>query len=269
MSRLSRSFKALKKQNRAALITYFMAGYPDAGTSLSLIAAAAAEGADIIEVGIPFSDPVADGRVIEHAGEAAMAGGMTPDGALELISLARKTTEVPLVIMTYYNVILRQGVAAFADKAARAGADGVIIPDLPPEEGAEWIEAARASGLETVFLIAPTSTDSRIRAAAKASSGFVYCVSLLGVTGSGKGPGEGLADFIARARGLTKKPLAIGFGISTPAQAAAAGEIADGVIVGSALLEKISGENNQRDVARAAEFTRELAVAISGSIDHN
>lgn len=269
MNRLSSRFKVLKRQSKTALITYIMAGYPDLETSLLLVPALAAAGADVIEIGIPFSDPLADGPVIQHAGEVALKNGMTTDGVLDLVRRVRAEVDIPIVLMTYYNVVLRQGTAGFAAKAAAAGADGVIIPDLPPEEGGAWIKAAKSAGLEPVFLIAPTSTDKRIKAAARVSGGFVYCVSLLGVTGSGKGPAAGLRDFITRARRLTSKPLAIGFGISTPEQAREAAGIADGVIVGSALLDKISGENNGRDVEAAAAFVSELAVAISRPLDHN
>jgi tryptophan synthase alpha chain len=262
MNRLSTRLQQLKQQGRTALITYIMAGYPDLESSGQLISALVEAGADIVEIGIPFSDPLADGPVIQHAGEVALKQGATTAKVLELVRQARAEVDVPLVLMTYYNVVLRQGLDAFAQKAANAGADGVIIPDLPPEEGAAWRQAAGAAGLATVFLIAPTSSARRIRAAARASSGFVYCVSLLGVTGSGAGPAAGLRDFIARARRITKKPLAVGFGVSTPVQAREVAKFADGVIVGSAILDAVGAAADGGGTVAAAAFTRELKEAI-------
>lgn len=269
MNRLDVCFATLKKQNRTALITYIMGGYPDIKTSRRLIVALADAGADVIEIGVPFSDPLADGPVIQHAGEIALKNGATTDKVMELVRQARAEVDAPIVLMTYYNVVLQKGLANFARTAAEAGADGVIIPDLPPEEGAEWIRAARENDLATIFLIAPTSSDKRIRVAAKASTGFIYCVSLLGVTGSGKGPAAGLANLIKRARAVTNKPLAVGFGVATPEQARAVARTADGVIIGSAILDKISEGNPGRDIEAVAAFTRELVVAISRPIDHN
>lgn len=262
MNRLTARFKTLRGQGKTALITYVMAGYPDLETSQHLIPALAGAGADIIEIGIPFSDPLADGPVIQHAGEVALKNGTTTDIVLEMVRQVRGDIDIPLVLMTYYNVVLQQGLAAFAQKAADAGADGVIIADLPPEEGARWRKEAANAELATVFLMAPTSTDQRIKTVARTSTGFVYCVALLGVTGSGKGPAAGLGDILARARRLTKKPLAVGFGIATPEQASEAAKIADGVIIGSAILDKISGKDMDRDVATVAAFVKELKTAV-------
>jgi tryptophan synthase alpha chain len=262
MNRLSARFQQLRQQGRTALITYVMAGYPDLETSRQLVAALAGAGADIVEIGIPFSDPLADGPVIQHAGEVALKQGTTTAKVLELVRQARAEVDVPLVLMTYYNVVLRRGLTVFADQAAAAGADGVIIPDLPPEEGAAWRQAAGAAGLATVFLIAPTSTDRRVKTAARASSGFVYCVSLLGVTGSGAGPAAGLKEFVTRARQMTKKPLAVGFGVSTPAMARAVAGFADGVIIGSAILNLIGEGQKDGGDAAAAAFVRSLKDEI-------
>ncbi len=261
MNRIDKTFAALKNEGRAALITYVMAGYPHGVDTAKTIAAIAEAGADIIEVGIPFSDPLADGATIQKASEESLAGGMTPDKALKEIAKARRTTQAPILVMTYYNVVLRYGPERFAEAAAAAGVDGAIVPDLPPEEAGRWQNAAVAQDLCTVFLVAPTSSTERIRGAAEASAGFVYCVSLAGVTGGRAKLAPGLPDFIAAVKQTTDKPVAVGFGVSTPAQAGDLSRLADGVIVGSALIDRLAAGGSE-GIAAATGFVSELRAEM-------
>ncbi len=261
MNRLERKFAFLKSDGRSALIPYIMAGYPDDLATVTLITALAGAGADVIEIGIPFSDPLADGATIQKASEVALAGGVTTDKVLAFVREARCVTEVPLVVMTYYNIILRYGLKRFAAAATAAGADGVIIPDLPPEEAEAWKHVASEQDLSTVFLVAPTSSEERIRSVADASTGFVYCVSLAGVTGGRRELSDGLPGFIKRVKNMTSKPVAVGFGVSTPKQAGELSRLADGVIVGSALIDKMAA-GGLEGAASAAEFVTELKAAM-------
>ncbi|MFA5866518.1 MAG: tryptophan synthase subunit alpha [Actinomycetota bacterium] len=261
MNRIDKTFEALKKEGHAALITYIMAGYPRGLDSAKTITAIADAGADLIEVGIPFSDPLADGATIQKASEESLAGGMTPNKALAAVAEARKVTQTPILVMTYYNIIFRYGLEPFAEAAAAAGVDGAIVPDLPPEEAGKWQTAAGAQGLGTVFLVAPTSSPARIRGAAEASDGFVYCVSLAGVTGGRAKLAPGLPAFIETVKQTTDKPVAVGFGVSTAAQAAELSRLADGVIVGSALIDRLAA-GGAEGVASAAGFISELKAEM-------
>ncbi len=257
---------------RASLIVYLMAGYPDRETSLASMRAAAAAGADIIEVGVPYSDPLADGPVIQRAGALASAapGGF---GLTESIDLAREFLAdpgvehvPPLVLMTYLNPVLRLGMAPTAARSAEAGISGFIIPDMPPDSrfAAEWAGAAKGAGLDSVFLVAPTSTDERLRLVAEHTDGFIYCVSTTGITGErAELPAElpGLVRRVGDARvaaGCPGLPVAVGFGIGTPEQVAAVTQLADGVVVGSAAVRR------QDDPARLGGFVAELAEAVHG-----
>ncbi len=261
MNRIDKTFARLRQEGRAALITYVMAGYPRGLDPAKTIAAMADAGADLIEVGIPFSDPLADGATIQKASEESLAGGMTPDKALAAVAEARKATQTPILFMTYYNIILRYGPERFAEAAAAAGADGAIVPDLPPEEAGRWRTAAGARGLSTVFLVAPTSSPARIKGAAEASDGFVYCVSLAGVTGGRSKLALGLPAFIETVKRTTDKPVAVGFGVSTGTQAAELSRLADGVIVGSALIDRLAA-GGTAGVASAAGFVSELKAEM-------
>ncbi len=261
MNRIDKTFADLKKDGRAALITYVMAGYPKGVGSAKTITAMAGAGADIIEVGIPFSDPLADGATIQKASEESLAAGMTPDKALAGVAEARKVTQTPILVMTYYNVILRYGPERFAEAAAAAGVDGAIVPDLPPEEAGRWRKAALAQDLCTVFLVAPTSSEARIRGAAEASAGFVYCVSLAGVTGGRAKLSPGLPAFIEAVKQTTDKPVAVGFGVSTAVQAGELARLADGVIVGSALIDRLAA-GGAKGIASAAGFVSELKAEM-------
>ncbi len=245
VSRIHGKFSALKADGRAALIPYIMAGDPDLSVSYSLIQELERRGADLIELGVPFSDPVADGPVIQKASERALRQKTTLAGVLDLARSSRKLTEIPLILMTYYNPIHRYGEARFVHDAVACGIDGVIIPDLPPEEADSLLREARPAGLDVVFLLAPTSTPERIRQVSSRSSGFIYYVSLTGITGAGLGALEEVEARVRRIRRTARLPVAVGFGISNPEQAARIARWADGVIVGSALVKLV--EEHQGD----------------------
>ncbi len=261
-NRLTRTLAALGARGRRALIPYIMAGDPDPGATERLVKILVDAGADAVELGVPFSDPIADGPVNQRAGLRALAHGMGLRPALDLVSRLRKTTQAPLAFMTYYNLLLRYGVSAFCRDAVGAGLDGIIIADLPPEEGAELTTSARAAGLATIFLLAPTSTEERIRAVAAASTGFIYCVSRTGVTGVRDALPEGLAELVARIKAQTATPVCVGFGISRPSQAREVAKVADGVIVGSALVQML--EEQPEDLERIGAFVRDLRAAVGG-----
>jgi tryptophan synthase alpha chain len=214
----------------------------------------AASGADIVELGVPFSDPVADGPTIQRSSERALRNGTTLAGVLELVRRIREKSEVPLVLFSYFNPVLQMGVERFAADAKAAGADGVLITDMTPEEAEEYCRAVRAHGLDTVFLAAPTSTDARLRLISRASSGFLYLVSRTGVTGAKDQLADELPAFVRRARASTSLPLAVGFGISQPGHVSVLGRLADAAVVGSALV----GEIEKAKTAEAAE----AAIAI-------
>jgi tryptophan synthase alpha chain len=241
---------------RAALMPYLMGGFPDLQTSLSAALAAADGGADLIELGIPFSDPLADGPVIHAAGTAALAAGVTPHGVLGLCE--QIAVRVPVVLMVYANIVLTAGASAFALKAASAGASGLIVPDLPHDEADEVRAACGAEGLALVPLVAPTTTPERIAAIGADARGFVYVVSLTGTTGERDEIQEGLAQTVERVRASTDVPVAVGFGISTPEQARSVAELADGVIVGSRVV-RAAGEGGAEAVG---SVVRELAAAL-------
>jgi tryptophan synthase alpha chain len=241
-SRIDRRFAALRAQNRAALVTYLMAGDPDAGTTVALMHALVAGGADVIELGVPFSDPVADGEAIQLAAGRALRAGMTVHGVLDLGRRFRTDdAETPVVLMGYLNPIERMGYGAFAQAATTAGVDGVLTVDLPPEEGEGLLPALREAGLAPIFLVAPTTTDQRMTWICDQAQGFVYYVSLKGVTGAASLDLAAVGDRLAVLRRLTRLPVGVGFGISGPAQAAAVAAVADAVVVGSALVQTIAG----------------------------
>ncbi|HEY3373518.1 MAG TPA: tryptophan synthase subunit alpha [Candidatus Aquicultor sp.] len=254
-------FEQLRAGNKAALMPYLMAGFPNIEASLKLITGVAEAGADLIELGIPYSDPLADGPTIQAAAECALANGVTTDTAFELVRRARQHTATPIVIMTYYNIIYRYGMKRFAINAGEAGVNGVICPDLPPEEADPWRHTAATYGIATVMLATPTSGEDRLRNIARMSSGFIYCVSLTGVTGARANLPANLADFIKRIRKVTDKPLAVGFGISQPEQAKQIAGIADGVIIGSALISLI-GNAGETCVETAVSYISEIRAVM-------
>ncbi len=262
MSRIAKRFEELQSAGEKALVCFLTAGDPDYETSKSVILTTAQSGADIIEIGMPFSDPLADGPSIQSASQRAIQAGMTPMRTFELAKSVREQTEVPLVLMTYFNPVQKIGLEKFANEAATSGIDGVIMTDLPPEEAADWVEAAQSAGLDRVFLLAPTSTDERIERVAQIGSGFIYCVSRTGVTGvQGEVPAE-VGGIVERIRKTTKKPVAVGFGISGPEHVRKICRIADGAVVGSALVNRIAANTNRATLqGEVREFVSSLKEA--------
>lgn len=247
-----------------ALMPYFTLGYPDYDTSLDIIQACAAAGADMLELGIPFSDPLADGPTIQHSSHVALEKGMTVQRCLQGVrALRERGLRQPLLLMGYLNPLLAYGLPRFAADAAQAGANGFIIPDLPPEEAGEFQALCRQKGLDMVFLLAPNTPELRMQRIARESGGFVYLVSVTGVTGARAALPPHLPAFIQQVRTHADKPLAVGFGIATPEQAAAVGQMADGVIVGSALIKTV--QRAQDPAAAAADFVGRLRTALDNN----
>jgi len=238
MSRIDHTLRRLKARGQAALIPFIMAGDPHLQATEVLVSSITEAGADMIELGIPFSDPIADGPIIQSASLRALRNGVN---VKEILSLAKrlKRIDTPLILMTYFNPVFRFGLRDFAEACRNSGVDGVIIPDLAPEEAGTWIQEARRRDLDTIFLIAPTSPPHRIKWINRCSRGFIYYVSVTGVTGTRERLPEDLEFALRQAREKTRKPLAVGFGISTPEQARAVSRLADGVVVGSALVKVI------------------------------
>jgi len=237
--RIAKRFRELSEAGELGLIAYITAGDPSLGASEKIVLAAARAGADAIELGVPFSDPVADGPTIQRASERALRSGTTLAGVLELVRRLRARTDVPLVLFGYFNPFLQMGLERFAAAAAAAGADGVLVTDMTVEESDEYRAAMRARGLDTIFLAAPTSTDARLERIAECSSGFLYLVSRMGVTGAREAMPEELPALARRVRRFTRLPLAVGFGISLPEHVSMLGGIADAAVVGSALVAEI------------------------------
>ena len=239
MSRLEATFTRLRARGERALVAYLMAGDPSLAETRRLVVEADRRGADVIELGVPFSDPLADGPVIQRAGTRALAAGTSLARVLEMVSTLRAQVHVPLVVMTYYNPVLAFGLKSFARTAADAGADGVIVPDLPWEECEPLRAETEPAGLDMIQFVAPTSTPTRVKTIARLSRGFIYVVSLTGVTGARRELPKDLDAQIRTLRLVTTKPVCVGFGVSTPEQVAAVGQIADGVAVGSAIVRTI------------------------------
>lgn len=262
-SRLDATFAALRARRERALVPYFTAGDPSIATTRQLVVEAARRGADVIELGIPFSDPLADGPVIQRATQRALAAGVTLPRVLELVREMRGEVSVPLVFLTYYNPILAFGLKAFCRTAVEAGIDGVIVADLPPEEAGPLQVEAEPAGLDLVHLVAPTSTPERMRRIARASQGFIYMVSLTGVTGERAALAPELSQQLRALRAITTKPICVGFGISTPAQAREVGRVADGVIVGSAIVRLVEQHGATPDLlARVGDFIAALKAPL-------
>jgi len=240
MNRIDRTFKELRKNGRKALIPYIMAGDPDLDATKKYIDDLESSGADIIELGVPFSDPLADGPTIQRAAERSLQKGTTLRKVLKLVKEIRKTSEIPLILMSYYNPIFKLGIESFIRKAVKAGVDGVIIPDLIPDEAYEFMKLSRQHNLDTIFLLAPTSTDDRIRIVSKASTGFIYYVSITGITGAKLSMGTLMKKTLETINSATRKPVAVGFGVSNAKEAASVASRADGVIIGSAIVKLIA-----------------------------
>jgi tryptophan synthase alpha chain len=253
LARISNLFSA----GHAALMPYFPLGFPDAQTSLDVIVALSEAGVSAFEIGLSFSDPLADGPVIQHATQVALEQGITVKRSLEMIAeLRSRGVTQPFLVMGYTNPILAYGLERFVDEAAVAGADGFIVPDLPPEEADDLDRLCRARGLGLIYFLAPTSTDDRVKLVAEKAQGFIYLVSIAGVTGARAQVASGLSDFVGRIRRTTSTPIAIGFGVSTPEQAGEVSRIADGVIVGSAVVQIVDRAEDKPQAA--AQFIRAL-----------
>jgi len=262
-TRISRRFAELSKAGELGIVAYITAGDPTLDASLRFVLAIAEAGADVIELGVPFSDPLADGPVIQRASERALKSGTTLAGVLELVKRIRKSSQVPLVLFSYYNPILQMGLEKFAAAAASAGADGVLATDLTPEESEEYRRIVAAHKLDTIFLGAPTSTDERLAKIAACSSGFLYLISRTGVTGVKDAMPDDLPALLRRTRSVTQLPIAVGFGISLPGHVSMLGGLADAAVVGSALVSEI--ERATRSGSGVAEITV-ASRALAGKI---
>ena len=253
-TRIQTLFERTRKENRAAFIAYVTAGDPSPEQTPEIVAALERGGVDLIELGVPFSDPIADGPVIQRAAARALAAGTTVPKVLGIARQIRNTSEMPILLFTYLNPVLRYGLDKLARDAKAAGIDGCLLTDVSVEEAEPYVAAMRAAELDTVFLAAPTSTERRLKLVAQYSTGFVYLVSRTGVTGEQMALSQDLAPLIEKMRAVTKLPLAAGFGISTPDQAGAVAKMADGVVVGSAIVRQI-----EKDPAGLESMVRSLA----------
>lgn len=264
MSDLERAFARCRAEKRAAFVPFLMGGDPDLDATGELLQALVAGGADVVEIGVPFSDPIADGPVNQRAAARALAAGATLSGVLRVVARHRDRLGVPVVLFTYFNPLHVRGLEVFAEQAAASGVDGVLCVDLPPEEAeTELVPALRRNGVDSIFLLAPTSTRDRIARVAARASGFVYYVSRTGVTGEQDELPKGLEREVKRVRRKVGAPVAVGFGLSTPKQVAAVGRIADGVVVGSALVRLIEEHAGDPALAvRVEHRARELREAL-------
>jgi tryptophan synthase alpha chain len=262
VTRIGDTFARLRREGRPGLVTYTTAGDPDLPRSGEILKALDRAGADVLEVGVPFSDPLADGPVIQRATERALAAGGSLRASLSLIEKVRPRVDAPIVVFSYANPIMRMGVDAFARRAAEAGVDGVLALDLPIEEAADFRASLRAAGLDTIFLLSPTTTDTRIRKAAELGSGFLYGISRLGVTGARDSVASGAEALVRRIRAHSSLPIALGFGISRPEHVAEVCAYADAAVVGSALVSKIAEESGSAAlIDRVEEYVRWLKGA--------
>jgi len=265
VTRLDQRFAALKREGRAGFVAYVMAGDPDAETSLRIVQGLPNAGADIIELGFPFSDPMADGPAIQRSALRALANGMTLAGTLDLARRFREgDKETPLVLMGYLNLILSYGLEPFATDAAASGVDGVIVIDCPPEEADPVLAAFEPAGLALIRLASPTTDDARLPVVVRRTSGFVYYISVAGVTGGKPVDAESVAPAVARVRAASGLPVAVGFGVRTPEQAAAVAKIADAVVVGTALVDAVADAvaQNRDPVAKVLETAAALGKAV-------
>ena len=267
MSRLQTRFTELKEQNRAALVTFVTAGDPDYATSLSILKGLPAAGADVIELGMPFTDPMADGPAIQLANIRALGGHQDMVKTLQMVREFRAgNSDTPLVLMGYFNPIHHYGVPRFIEEAKAAGVDGLIVVDLPPEHNEDLCDPAQAAGLDFIRLTTPTTDDARLPTVLNGSSGFVYYVSVAGVTGAGAATLEHVEQAVARLRRHTDLPISIGFGIRTPEHAATIARLADGVVVGSALIDQIANASSpQQAIDGVLGLCRELADGVRGA----
>jgi tryptophan synthase alpha chain len=270
MGRIQQTFGRLQRRGERALAAYFTAGDPSLAETTQLIEEAALRGADLIELGVPFSDPLADGPVIQRAAQRALAGGVTLHKVLNLVREVRDRLGPPIALLTYYNPLFRYGLKPFAQDAVAAGVDGVIVADLPPEEAGPLAAEAKTAGLDLIHLVAPTSPPDRMRLIARKSGGFIYFVSLTGVTGARTTLPPDLAGNLRQLRAVTTKPVCVGFGISTPDQVAAVAPYVDGVIVGSAIVGLIEAHRSDPDlVAEVGRFIATLKAPLRASVQRS
>ncbi len=259
--RIEETFARLKAEGRTGFVAFLTVGYPDVEATLRIVPALIEGGADVIELGVPFSDPLADGPKIQKASFHALEQGVTVETCLDVVRRLREGgVEAPIVPMGYYNPLLAYGLARFTKDAAAAGVDGLIVVDLPPEESDEMLAACEAAGLRLVYLVSPTSTEERIREVARRASGFVYCVSVTGVTGERDEIAPGLAEFVGRVRNATNLPIAVGFGISQPRHFEAVARIADAAVIGSAIIDEIA----RSDPSEQSERLKSYAEVVTG-----
>lgn len=267
-TRITRAFEQARREGRGVLIPYFMCGYPSATQSIELVLAGAQGGADIIELGMPFSDPLADGATIQHAGQVALARGMTINGCMEIARQISTRSTIPLLLMGYYNPVLAYGIERFCQTAAATGVCGLIIPDLPPDEATPLLDAAQKEGLSLNFLVPPTTPGERIERIVEISAtgpgNFIYCVALSGVTGARATIPPHLRNFIQRVHGYTKDyhlPLVVGFGLSTPEHIAEVTSYADGAVVGSAIVKLIEEHKGSEQIEAVKRYIQSLRQA--------
>lgn len=256
---MSRIASVFNQPGHTALIPYITVGYPTVEATLKVVPLLASGSCDIVELGIPFSDPLADGATIQKASFRALQNGITPEICLEIAGQLSKQIDIPLLFMTYFNPVFSYGLEEFCSACAGSGVSGLIIPDLPLEEGLELEAITQRQGLDLIYFLSPTSTDERIRLVAEKARGFIYLVSVTGVTGARDRLSANLDAFVARVRKVATQPLCVGFGISTPEQARQVSQIADGVIVGSRLVQLMEADESMVDVA---DFTRELRCSL-------
>lgn len=258
MSRISETFARCKDENRTALMPYLTVGYPDLKTSEEILLSLVEAGADLIEVGTPFSDPLADGSTVQHTSQVSLNQGTTLRDCIALVKRVREAgVSIPLMLMGYFNPIVKYGVEQFVVDCAEAGVDGFIVPDLPIEESERMRESTTKHGLDLIFMVAPTSTDERLQLVAERGGGFVYCVSVTGVTGARENMSSTLAPYMERVRKFIDLPLGVGFGISTPGNVTEVGKVSDGAIVGSALINYMDQHPDDMPAA-GARFMRYL-----------
>lgn len=259
MSRISQRFSELRERGEKALVPFITGGDPGILATVPLVLELEAAGADVVEIGVPFSDPLADGKSNQEAYHRALERGVRLQDIIDSVRQIRQVSQIPIILMSYLNPVLRYGMAEFADEASRAGVDGMILTDLTAEEAGPWLKHARRTGLDTIFLLAPTSTDERIRIVTQLSTGFIYCVSRVGVTGAQVDVSHDLGGLVMKIREHTDKPIVVGFGISNRDQVQQVCSIADGAVVGSALVDYIHARHRHDDfLPRVREYVRDL-----------
>lgn len=264
MNRIDKKFQELRRDNTPAFMPYLCAGDPTPQLTSKILLTLEEAGADLIELGVPFSDPIADGPTVQRSSERALKHNISLNQILDLVSELRHKTDIPIALMSYYNPIFRMGEKAFCQAARDAGVDGIIVPDLPVEESEPLLEVAPQYNIATIFLVAPTSPPERMKNIAAASTGFIYCVSLTGVTGVRSTLSDEVTPMIGELRKHTDRPISVGFGISTPEQAKQVAAVADGVIVGSAIVNVI--EENMDDEAKLLTAVKEFASDLAAGV---